>query len=67
MGYADLNVVVQALEVEIQNGHQLKSSCLVHGLFHQGVNICINPQNLTQGFLIKRLVIFFAGDKNPPF
>ena len=60
----DLNVVFQTLEIEIQNDRQLKSSSLVHGLFHQSVNIGINPQNLAQGLLTKSFDICFAWDKN---
>ena len=56
----DLNVVVQTLEIEIQNGRRLKSSCSVYGLFHQGVNIGINPRNLAQGLLIRSFVILFC-------
>ena len=57
----DPNVVVQTLDIKIQNGCQLKSSCLVHGLFHQGVDIGIDSRNLTQRLFLKRIVIIFRG------
>ena len=60
----DPNIVVQTLEIEIQNGRQLKLSCLVHQLFHQSVNIGINTRNLAQRLLIKNFVILYVGDKN---